>query len=493
MGSRSFLRVASVWLLLVMSLALAAGATPRPPSPRPNILFLMTDDQGWGDVAFNGHPHLRTPNLDALAREGVRLDRFYAAAPVCSPTRGSALTGRHPARYGINWASEGALPRSEVTVAEALREAGYRTAHFGKWHLGQLSLTVQQGRRNRLDPSLFSPPWEHGFEVCFSTESSVPTFNPHRHPTGGGRVDPILQGDAEAVGAGSPWFESYWTGSGVRVEDPLDGDDSAILVDRALDFIRAGGAQPFFACVWFHAPHTPVAAGREDRQAYAHLSRDEQHFFGSISAMDAQIGRLRRELRDLGLAENTLLIFCSDNGPSYVHPHGSAAPFRGRKASLLEGGIRVPAVVEWPDRLAGGRVVSAPLVTSDLLPTLIAAAGAVPSLVPLDGIDILPLLSGEATERGSPIYFHSPLKNVDDPWAQPDTFQAAVQTNVLKLLTLDSGRTWALYDLRSDPGESNDLASQRPEEVARLREGWRRWVGLIPHPPGDRALRDLAR
>jgi len=463
------------WLCCVLAAACAAfGASPAQ-STRPNVVLIMADDQGWGDVGFNGHPRLRTPHLDALAREGVRLERFYAAAPVCSPTRGSVLTGRHPSRYGINWAFDGALPREEVTLAEALRVVGYRTGHFGKWHLGQLSRTLQQGRKNKVNPALYSPPWEHGFGVCFSTESSVPTFNPYYYPAAGERVDHILRQDAETVGRDSRWPESYWTGAGAIVDEPLEGDDSAIIMDRALDFVRAQPDTPFFACIWFHAPHTPVAAGRDARRPYADLSVAEQHFLGSISAMDEQVGRLRRELRELGLAEDTFLLFCSDNGPTYVHPHGSAGPFRGRKASLLEGGIRVPAAVEWPRRLKGGRSIAVPLVTSDLFPTVAAIAGAARGTAPLDGIDILPVLTGEADGRASPIFFQSPLKNADDPWARPDTYQAAVQAGRFKLLTLDSGQTWSLYNLESDPGETHDLASVHATETARLRTELLRW------------------
>jgi arylsulfatase A-like enzyme len=444
----------------------------------PNFILMMADDQGWGDVGYNGHPVLRTPHLDAMAREGVRLDRFYAAAPVCSPTRGSCLTGRHPSRYGIDWAAEGRMPAEEVTLAEALREAGYRTGHFGKWHLGQLSRTLTQGRKNKVDAAKYSPPWDNGFDTCFSTEASVPTFNPYHYTNTAAKVESILRQDAETVGRDHRWPESYWTGPGRIVDEPLEGDDSALIMDRALEFIRGAGGKPFFACVWFHAPHTPVAAGRGDRRAYAALEVEKQHFLGSISALDAQVGRLRAELRRLGLAEDTVVFYCSDNGPSYIHPHGSAGPFRGLKGSLLEGGIRVPALVEWPRGLHGGRVVSAPLNTSDFYPTLLALAGAKVRRQPvLDGADVLPLLSGAKTERGAPIFFHAPLKNEDDPWAKKGTYQAAVQTDRRKLITVDSGASWALYDVTTDAREEHDLAARFPDEVRDLRgrlEAWRR-------------------
>jgi arylsulfatase A-like enzyme len=462
-------------LVILIGNMLAQAKSP-PADLRPNIIFLMSDDQGWGDVAYNGHPIVRTPNLDAFAREGVRLDRFYAAAPVCSPTRGSVITGRHPSRYSINWASEGAIPAGEVTLAEALRDAGYRTGHFGKWHLGLLSRTVQQGRKPPLNPSFYSPPWDNGFTTCFSTEGNMPTFNPYYYTDAANNYDLILKQDAESVGRAHRWKESYWMSEGHSLERAPEGDDSRIIMDRALDFITAAGGQPFFACVWFHAPHTPIAAGRDWRKPYAQLSLEEQHWYGTISAMDAQVGRLRAELRRRGLAENTLVVFFSDNGPTYAHPYGSSGPFRGRKASLLEGGIRVPAVVEWPRGLAGGRVIDTPVVTSDLYPTVIALTGTATSRQPpLDGIDVFPILQGRQTKRGYPIFFQSPLKNANDPWARPDTYQAAVETDRYKFLTLDSGKSWIYYDVITDRAEQHDLAASHAEEVLALRAQLNQW------------------
>jgi arylsulfatase A-like enzyme len=465
-----------LFLLPAGIFAMMPGAENARPLARPNFILVMADDQGWGDVGFNGHPVLKTPQFDAMARAGVRLERFYAAAPVCSPTRGSCLTGRHPSRYGINWASEGKMPAGEMTLAEALRDAGYATGHFGKWHLGQLSRTLRQGRKNQLEAARYAPPWEHGFATCFTTEGNVPTFNPYFYTNTAERVESILQQDAETVGTAHRWAENYWTGPGRFVDEPLEGDDSQLIMDRALEFIRGAADRPFFACIWFHTPHTPVAAGRESRRLYGDLPVEQQHFYGSISAMDAQVGRLRSELRRLDRADDTVVFFCSDNGPSYVHPHGSAGDFRGRKASLLEGGIRVPALVEWPRGFSGGRVVRAPLSTSDYYPTIVALAGARVARQPaLDGRDVRALLAGTEERRGAPIFFHSPLKNENDPWARADAHQAAVQTDRHKLLTLDSGRTWALYDMLEDPKEEKDLAAGQAALVGELRARWEQW------------------
>jgi arylsulfatase A-like enzyme len=463
-------------LLVAVGVSCAfAGSSP------PNVIIILSDDQGWADTGYNGHPVLRTPNLDQLARDGIRLDRFYAAAPVCSPTRGSILTGRHPSRYGINWAYEGRLPQEEITLAEVMREAGYQTGHFGKWHLGQLSRTLQQGSRggaHEPSPERYSPPWDHGFTTCFSTSGRVPTYNPYHYARGEeGRfpVGIIPSSGEHSLDPADRWPENYWTGPGTFIDEVLTGENSEIIMDRVLDFIGSG-EPPFIACIWFHTPHTPVVAGPEWRESYGDLSIEEQHWYGAIEAMDHQIGRLLRTLSERGLADNTILWFCSDNGPSYAHPFGSAGPFSGRKGSLLEGGIRVPAIVHWPGVLEGGRSVTAPLSTSDMLPTLTALANTgFAATMELDGADISSLLTGQAEQRPDPVFFHSPMKKADNPWADHERFQAAVQFGDYKLLTLDSGETWRLHDLQDDIREREDVSARHPGLVESLKDQYTRW------------------
>ena len=231
-------------LMLTCSFPLLSSLAADEPTPmRPNIILVMADDLGWGDVAYNGNKIVRTPHLDAMSREGIRLDRFYAAAPVCSPTRGSCLTGRHPFRYGITWAGETPLNRNEITIAETLREAGYATGHFGKWHVGGLSKTLKQSYfSGEVDPANYSPPWENGFDDCFSTESMVPTFNPCYHLGGDYGSDDYRHLQSEPVDSGQRtggfrWRTCYWTGPGQLVDEWLEGDDSRLIMDRALDFI----------------------------------------------------------------------------------------------------------------------------------------------------------------------------------------------------------------------------------------------------------------
>lgn len=274
------------------------GAFPE----KPNIILVMADDLGWGDLAHNGHEEILTPHLDAMAAQGLRLDRFYVASPLCSPTRGSCLTGRHPWRYGILAAHTGGMRLGEVTVAEVARKADYRTGFFGKWHLGWVKPEV------KLTRGFYSPPWHHGFEETFATTSAVPTWDPTVTP-------PNFRGKT----AGVPWKGGRpYVLNGVEVEENMAGDDSRVIVDRVLPFIRGAAAEeePFLACVWFHTPQEPVVAGPEYLKMYPDNGSLKQNYYGCITAMDEQVGRLRAELRTLGIAENTVIFFTSDNGPS---------------------------------------------------------------------------------------------------------------------------------------------------------------------------------
>ena len=258
---RDFLKVlaaASAGLAFPRCAALPGSGGER----RPNIILCMADDLGWGDTGYAGHPCIRTPNLDDMARSGLRFDRFYAGAPVCSPTRGSCLTGRHPYRYGVFYANVGHLPPEELTLAEALKPLGYVTGHFGKWHLGTLTRTEKDSNRGGPEGTEhYSPPWDNGFDVCFSTEAKVPTWDPMWKPapkaphTGWDYIQDL----AQAV----PYGTHYWTGPGQMVTRNLRGDDSRVIMDRAIPFIEknAKDSKPFPAAIWFHAPHLPGSCG----------------------------------------------------------------------------------------------------------------------------------------------------------------------------------------------------------------------------------------
>lgn len=438
---------------------LAQEAPPiKASAQRPNIILVMTDDQGYGDVAFRGHQHLKTPALDDLAKTAIRFDRFYAAAPVCSPTRASCITGRHPYRYGIRGANNGHMKPEEHTLAEVLRTHGYRTGHFGKWHLGTLTKTIKDSNRGGpRSVKHFAPPWEHGFDRCFSTEAKVPTFDPMKTPAswagGTGKKQP-----------GSPYGTAYWNETGERVTAELEGDDSALIMDRALPFIEASvrADKPFFTVIWFHAPHLPVVAGPKHLAPYASIEKPQhKHYYGCITALDEQVGRLRKRLRTLGVAQDTMLWYCSDNGPEgQDKAPGRTLGLRGRKRSLFEGGVRVPAFLEWPGRFQEAKVIAAPCVTSDYFPTILAVLGLKPDDRPLDGINLMPLLTGETAWRSQGIGFQSRNQAT---WVE-DRYKLVIQKNKVML-----------FNLAEDRQEKADIAKTSPKVKARMMAALTAW------------------
>ena len=448
------------------SLAACGGQRGDAGAKAPNIILCMADDQGWGDTGYNGHPYLKTPHLDAMSRAGLRFDRFYSGAPVCSPTRGSALTGRHPYRYGVPTANSGHIRDGEITLAELLKAQGYATGHFGKWHLGTLTNDQEDGRRGGRRPEHYAPPWEHGFDQSFSAEVQMPTWNP-------------MENQAFA--------SKYWTGEGEYATENLSGDDSRVIMDRAIPFIQqAVGAQtPFFAVIWFHAPHRPVVAGPEHRALYAGFSDGEQHYYGCITALDEQVGRLRAELRDLGVADDTMLWYCSDNGPEGRTSHrqtdrGSSGGLRGRKRSLFEGGVRVPGILEWPSRVEAGSVSDMPASTCDYFPTIAAALGldAPEDGRPIDGVSLLPLIDGDMEQRGRPIAFQCPSGGENGQSARLGSPDHALIGDRYKLLSfLDDERSGEdmLFDIALDPGERHDLAGELPEVAAQMKQHLLDW------------------
>jgi len=474
--------VITLLLLALISCGQRTAVTSISGKELPNIILVMADDLGYGDVACYGNPVVKTPHLDAMARDGIRFNRFYSGAPVCSPTRGSCLTGRHPYRYGILWAGRHPLPEEEITLAEALKSKGYATGHFGKWHLGGLSRTIIQSEFPN-GPSPYSPPWENGFDESFSTESMVPNFNPYYHVGGNIGTDDYRHVQTEPVykgqrTGGTIWKERYWTGPGQLVDEWLEGDDSKIIMDRAIDFIqnKTGEKSPFLAVIWFHTPHTPVVAGNEFRNIYAKLPIEEQHWYGSITAMDEQVGRLRSHLRSNGIAENTILWFCSDNGPSYIHEYNSAGPLRGKKSELYEGGIRVPAMIEWPARFPNSGILDIPVSTSDFYPTLLAITNTVMENQPqLDGENIIPILEGK-TDRRDPIGFISPLPSPLRKQENRQEEQFALIDRQYKILSMDNGSSFQLYDLMADEGETTDIASEHPEVLNDMKDELLTWI-----------------
>jgi arylsulfatase A-like enzyme len=444
----------------VMGVGAAAVAAPGP--ARPNIILCMADDLGWGDTGFNGNRIIRTPNLDAMAAAGIRFTRFYAGGPVCSPTRGTCLTGRHYFRYGVTHANEGMLPRQEITLATLLKPLGYATGHFGKWHLGTLTKDIKDGRRGGPGTKNYMPPWEHGFDTCFSTEQAVPTWDPMKN---------------------QPFLTKYWESPGQSATANLEGDDSRVIMDRAIPFIRGAvrASKPFLAVIWFHAPHEPVVAGPPYRAMYSQYDEGQQHFFGCITALDEQVGRLRQELRDLGVAGNTMTWFASDNGPEGMtgdqgRQRGSTGGLRGRKRSLFSGGGNVPALLEWPGHAPPGRAVETACSTLDYLPTILEVLGArLPGKPrPIDGVSLVPVLRGNDSGRSVPICF----RYIEPQRAMHGAPTVAMLEGRYKLLTnfSDSGSEDLLFDVVADRGETRNILETKAQLARSMKQRLREWV-----------------
>jgi arylsulfatase A len=464
----TIVRTVCPWLFLAFAVFGGIETQTSAAGSRPHIVLCMADDQGWGDVGYRGHPHVRTPVLDEMARTGLRFDRFYAAAPVCSPTRASVLTGRHPNRMGcFDWGYT--LRPQEVTIAEALRAAGYATGHFGKWHLGSV----------RADSPV--NPGASGFDEWISS----PNFF---------EFDPLLSHKGQVV--------------------ETKGEGSRVIVDAALAWMegQVGTRKPILAVIWFGSPHKPHSGSSEAIAGYAAAPAKQRAFLAEVSGIDAAMGELRQGLRRLGIADDTLLWYCSDNG---AIAEGSTGGLRGGKGNLYEGGIRVPAIIEWPAVVRQPRVIAAPCSTSDIYPTVIAAAAAeVPQQPILDGRSLLPLVEGgeidggeqpgigfwvyepaggkksnskelmlqqQAEERGE--LPRTPAPDLDAARIEPvpeDRFDGPAawiegRWKAVVRGAAEGGPRAELFDLEADAAEGQDLADREPARLDALLEKLRRW------------------
>lgn len=379
---------------------------------KPNIIFVMADDMGWGQTGYRGHPVLKTPNLDAMAAKGLRFERFYAGNPVCSPTRATVLTGRTNERAGV--LTHGyALRLQEKTIAQSLKGAGYVTGHFGKWHLN--------GFKGPGAPVLRDDPRSPG-AFGFDEWVSVTNFFDQ---------NPIMSRGGEFV--------------------EFKGDSSDIVVAEAAKFIdkHRPGDKPLFAVIWFGTPHSPFKALEADKAAFGDLDQASANHYGELVALDRAMGTLRKKLRDVGIADNTLLVFNSDNGGLPEVKPISTGGLRGHKGSVFEGGLRVPGIIEWPAMIKP-RVTSYPACTFDLFPTIADIVG-LPSesmIQPIDGISLKPLFADEIGERRKPLGFRFGNK-------------IAMTGPRFKILSenLKEG-SFQLYDILSDPHETTDLSEK---------------------------------
>lgn len=432
-------------LILIFLATLTAQAAAE--SGRPNVVLVMADDQGWGDTSYNGHPELKTPNLDMLAAAGLRLNRFYTAHFNCSPTRASVMTGRHPHRMGT-FSPGSPIRAQELTVARVLQSAGYATGHFGKWHLngknGDRDTKTSPGRAILADDPL--SPGKLGFDEWVSADNFFD-------------LDPVLGRNG--------------------VPEKFHGDGSDIAMDEALKFIRkqVGASKPFLTVVWFGNPHVPHEALSADKQLYASLSEKDQNYYGEITGIDRNVGKLRAALRELKIADNTILWYCSDNG-------GAAGPkstgnLRGSKGTLWEGGLRVPGLVEWPARIAKPFATDVPCSTLDIYPTVLAATGAVApkQINPLDGVNLLPLFDRKTDVREKAIPFVANLRDSNSHAALLD-WPYKLHTNPVAGRKAGGNKTAEsvqLFDVSKDPQETNDLAAQQPERATKMKAALDEW------------------
>jgi arylsulfatase A-like enzyme len=400
-------------------------------TPRPNVLLIITDDQGYGDFSIHGNSHLKTPHMDSIGRDGVQFTQFQVC-PVCSPTRASLMTGRYNYRTGVvdTYLGRSMMHGDEVTLPELLREAGYRTGIFGKWHLGD---------------NYPMRPIDQGFEqalVCKGGGIGQPS-----DPPGNRYFDPVLQHSGKAGK-----FRGYCTD---------------IFADHAIEFISRNRERPWFTYLATNAPHTPLEVDEKLAAPFRAMGLDDvtAKVYGMVANADAAIGRVLAKLRELKLESSTLVLFLTDNGPQQRNRYN--AGMRGAKGTVYQGGIRVPLFLRWPAQVDGGRTIDRIAAHIDVLPTVLDACGIERrSSPPIDGRSLMPLL------RGTPPSW--PDRTLFTQWHRGDEPQifrdCAARSQQFKLV---NGKE--LYDLKMDPAESKDVSATRPEVAARLRGAYEAW------------------
>ncbi|MDG3002940.1 sulfatase-like hydrolase/transferase [Paludisphaera mucosa] len=414
-----------------------ASAADRPP----NILLIVADDLGWGDVGFNGRTEWATPRLDRLASEGVVLKRCYAAAPICAPSRGAFLTGKYTIHSGVARNSDD-LPAEQTTIAEALRPSGYATGLFGKWHHG----------RPRAGAKDFVHPLDQGFDEFF--------------------------GYTDATAAWEKFPKQLWK---ARQKVPVAGYVDDLFTDQAIDFLDRRREKPFFLYVAYVATHFTIAAPADEVEKHRGKLPEPKPdqalsaaYAGMVTRLDANVGRLVDRIESLGLSNDTLVVFASDNGATFEAGNlgvssavDSNRPFRGQKRTLWEGGIRIPAFARWPGRIPAGGVSQEVTGLIDLLPTFAAAAGAaVDPSWRVDGLNVLPAWLGRGEVPGRTLFWE---------WRDEGAEQVAAMRGDFKLVVTRGGKP-ELYHVASDPAERRDVAAEHPELAGGIKKDLDAWL-----------------
>lgn len=415
-------------------LLLAAGLTSpgwAQTSRKPNLVFILVDDMGYGDLSSYGATDLRTPSIDRLAKEGIKLTNCYSNGPVCTPTRAAFITGRYQQRVGLEWATgpgmkEPGLPVEETSIARMLKQNGYATALFGKWHLGY-------------KPE-FSP-LRHGFDEFFGILSG--NVDHYSHKESNGEYD-LYEGEKKTTA------EGYLTEH---------------LARRSVAFIERQKNQPFFLYLAFNAVHWPFQPPRRPdtvRTRETWFVGTRQDYIGMMESVDAAVGGVLAALDRQGVARDTLVVFTSDNGGERL---SRIEPFFNGKGTLWEGGIRVPGLARWPAALPKGKVSDQAAITMDWTATMLAAAGVKPERA-LDGINLLPILQGKQPTQDRTLCWR-----IDRPGIR----QQAIRQGKWKLVVQPGGLPNMLFDLERDPGERRDLFYQQPEKALALRDRLTQW------------------
>lgn len=443
--------VATLLVSLVVSGVIAesrAAETKSADAKKPNILVILTDDTGWGEYGFQGSKDIPTPNIDTLAKNGVRFTQGYVSGPYCSPTRAGLHTGRYQTRFGHEFnsvARHAGLSLNETTIADRLKKLGYKTGAIGKWHLGE----APEYR-----------PFNRGYDEFFGTLANTPFY----HPTN--FIDTNVSKEVRPV-----------------------EDDNFYTTDeyakRAVKFIDDHKNEPWFLYIPFNAQHAPLQAPDKYLNRFKNINDERRQIFAAMmSAKDDAVGAILKKLRDLGQEENTLIFFLADNGGPTRSTTSGNGPLRGFKAQTWEGGVRVPFVAQWKGHLPAGKVYENPVIQLDILPTVVTAAGGeVDPAWKLDGVDLLPYLTGK--NSGKP---HETLY-----WRFGE--QWAIRHGDHKLVVAREGSgSPELYNLSSDISESTDLAKSQPDKVKELLALYEAWNAeqappSFPNEPAGRQQR----
>jgi arylsulfatase A-like enzyme len=470
------------------SFSAAKTNAANPKTKRPNIIFLFTDDQGWGDLGCCGHPYLKTPHLDRLAKEGTRFEQFYSAASVCSPSRTAFMTGHYPARHHIHrhLSNHGHNKHNKMpdflnpkaaTVTRLAQQAGYRVGHFGKWHLGHTKNAPQ--------------PRAYGIDEYRTLAGTGPGWDRTGRPT--------------------PTDLAHASYNTCTNEDRFWTHSTDLIVDQAIAFMQRNQAseKPFYLNLWTLLPHAPNWPTQKQLAEYKNLKADPQDFkswmrgyakdaknfpkqmknyLAVMGNIDAAVGRLLRKLDDLKLTDNTLVFMTSDNGPEDYHignvrhsGMGSVGVLRGRKRSLYEGGVRMPCIARWPGVVPAGKVDKTSVMGAvDWLPTVCSIAGIKTPDIKPDGEDISDILKGKKRPRRRPLYWEWRAGVVGNKAYRPPAL--AIRDGKWKLYANPDGSRKELYDIPNDPEERTNLAEKYPEATAILLPKLMAWKKTLPSP-----------